>query len=260
MTRPTPDATTAADAEAHAALDRRDQEEAARLFPGARYRDVLGWLHEAVQPSWYLEIGVGGGHSLARTLPQTSCIAVDPAARLEAEPPSKVFLAETTSDAFFASGVAERILSGARIDLCFLDGMHTYDQTLRDLINAAPLLSPEAPVILHDVLPLNDRVGNRERLSRFWTGDVWKIVPILQRYQPDLEMVFVPAAPSGLIVLRRVGAATMTVADRFEEAVAWADDLRFGAAFSDAIWRLPRCANTRDAVMAAFSGSVDPSQ
>ncbi len=37
----------------------------------------------------------------------------------------------------------------------------------------------------------------------YWTGDVWKLIPILQRYRPDLQLTLFDAPPSGLVAGQR---------------------------------------------------------
>jgi predicted O-methyltransferase YrrM len=242
-------AVTAWDAE----QERRDLAAAARLFPGPAYLEVLGWLHAALAPRWYLEVGVDTGASLARARPGTACIGVDPAPAVACDLPPGAVVVTDTSDGFFASDAPARLLGGARVDFCFLDGLHTYDQTLRDFVNAVPLLAPGATVAFHDVVPLDGRVASRTRRSVFWTGDVWKIVPILQRFQPQLDLLFVPTAPSGLLLVRGADAATMGPGAEVDAAVAWARDLAFDGPARECVWTLPRCGNSREAVREALA-------
>jgi hypothetical protein len=55
---------------------------------------------------------------------------------------------------------------------------------------------------LHDTIPLNRETSARRRTTEFYTGDVWKIVPFLRRHRPELEMVTVTTAPTGLTLIR----------------------------------------------------------
>ncbi len=56
--------------------------------------------------------------------------------------------------------------------------------------------------LFHDCLPLTAATASRKRMTGFWTGDVWKITPILRRLRPDLEVFLIPAYPTGLLVVR----------------------------------------------------------
>ena len=71
-----------------------------------------------------------------------------------------------------------------------------------DFINIEKLSGSETLVLIHDCLPLDERTSSRQRLSQFWSGDVWKIVPCLKSERPDLKLVTVPAYPTGLCFIR----------------------------------------------------------
>src|SRR5262245_41128834 len=56
----------------------RHVRQSAERYPGPNYFEVLKWIHSALKPDVYLEIGVGTGASLMRAQPPTRCIAIDP--------------------------------------------------------------------------------------------------------------------------------------------------------------------------------------
>src|SRR5215831_10139014 len=101
-------------------------------LPGDDYLAYLRRFHEALRPGVYLEIGVDAGRTLSLARPPTRAIGVDPSA-----PAGRAFAAPTRlhsveSDVFFESGEAERELAGAPVDLAFVDGLHLFEQALRD--------------------------------------------------------------------------------------------------------------------------------
>jgi hypothetical protein len=57
---------------------------------------------------------------------------------------------------------------------------------------------------VHDTIPLDRVTSARTRTTEFYTGDVWKIVPHLRRNRPELEVITVTAAPTGLTLIRRL--------------------------------------------------------
>jgi hypothetical protein len=167
------------------------------LVEGPYYLEVLEQLHAAFEPRTYLEVGVFAGD----TLQLASCpsIGIDPADNLKPgalAPDAPVQRFHMTSDAFFAREDPRKLL-GRRVDLAFLDGMHHFDFLLRDFINAERSCLPGSMIVMHDCLP-GDAWMTRpwERWSetaptRFpgnWTGDVWKIVPVLRALRPDLRV------------------------------------------------------------------------
>ena len=186
----------------------RDQhiaESRARL-PGPSYYHVLMWIHAALRPSSYLEIGIRKGMSLGAVQEGTACVGVDPEPLLEREfPNTRVF--PVTSDEFFANeDIGE--LFGGPLDLAFIDGLHLFEQVIRDFINVERNASPHTVVLLHDSLPLDEVTAGRERVTDFYSGDVWKAVLAIRRLRPELEMATVPAAPTGLTLVKGLDAAS----------------------------------------------------
>ncbi len=194
------------------------------MFPGPRYRDHLAALHEWLRPERYLEIGVFKGETLALARPGTQAIGVDPAPRPEA---ARAYAAATTilrmtSDACFANDAPQ--IAG-KIDLAFIDGLHLFEQVLRDVINVERCCQPGSVIVLHDTLPVAQAATARLRRTSHWCGDVWKIVPCLRRHRPDLAMLTIPTHPSGLTLITRLDPScgtpfARTLADRFDEVVA----------------------------------------
>jgi hypothetical protein len=173
-------------------------------LPGDDFLVYLRRFHEALRPRVYLEIGVDAGRTLSLARPPTKALGIDPAA-----PAGHAFAAEThlfpmESDVFFASGAADRELSGAPVDLAFVDGLHLFEQALRDFIHVERRSAPDSVVLFHDCLPLDAPTASRQRKTGFWSGDVWKIVPILQSRRLDLDVFLVPAYPTGLLVVTRL--------------------------------------------------------
>ena len=73
---------------------------------------------------------------------------------------------------------------------------------LRDLINVERHSTTDTVVLLHDCLPLDEVTAGRERTTDFYSGDVWKAALVLRRLLPELEMITVRTAPTGLCLVR----------------------------------------------------------
>jgi hypothetical protein len=74
------------------------------------------------------------------------------------------------SDDFFAGNTK-------RFDVVWVDGLHTYDQAHRDIVNALAVLKPGGWIGIHDMLPRNWVEAHVPRLipDGAWSGDVWKV-------------------------------------------------------------------------------------
>ena len=85
-----------------------------------------------------------------------------------------------TSDDFFKENKSS-------FDIVFIDGLHTYEQVKKDILNSVNCLSDEGIILVHDCMP--DSLGKQAvpRYKMQWNGDVWKAIVDL-RQQENLEI------------------------------------------------------------------------
>jgi predicted O-methyltransferase YrrM len=187
--------------------------------PGPDYLAWLSFLHRELSPRTYLEIGIEYGTSLALAAPQTRLIGIDPSPQLSAEMAMRDGLTvhAMTSDAF-ASDRALWPEDG--IDFAFIDGDHRFEQGLRDFIAVEAMMAPHGVIALHDTWPLDAATAAPERRTGFYTGDSWKIVPCLRALRPDLRIVTLPAAPSGLTLVTNLDPASDLLRSRLDSVIA----------------------------------------
>ena len=171
--------------------------EADRVQGAASYLATLQQLHKTIAPQLYFEIGVRHGHSLA--LSAGAAVAVDPAPELHISAPAGVTIFRETSDRFFLVDAAKALARG--VDLAFIDGMHRSEYVLRDIMNVERFARPTLVAAIDDVFPSHPLQAERDRKSRVWCGDVWKIAYILTRYRPDLMVLRLDVEPAGLLLV-----------------------------------------------------------
>ena len=196
---------------------------------GEIYTHTLASLHRAVRPKNYFEIGVLHGDTLA--LASCPSIGVDPAFQVTQEIEAgklSLLLFEQTSDEFFAQHDLKALLEGP-VGMAFLDGMHQFDFVLRDFINTERACDAASLVLMHDCLPRDAHMtvaADETAPSRFpgyWTGDVWKVLPILRQWRPDLTLAALDALPTGLVAVTGLDPASTMLADHYDAIVAeWA--------------------------------------
>lgn len=179
------------------------------------YRRLLGRMHPALEPRFYLEIGVESGRTLAAAT--GPAVGIDPAPVLELEMPSNCTIALETSDDFFDA----RRESGtiAEIDYAFIDGMHVFENVLMDFMNVERHASSTSLIVVDDVLPNHPVQAYRKRETQHWTGDVWKIIPILRKYRPDLLMLHINTAPTGLLFVLGSDSSNRVLWDNFDAII-----------------------------------------
>mgnify|MGYP003652395404 CR=1 FL=1 len=197
----------------------RHEEMQERLLPGMQYTAWLQWFHRNVNPRNYLEIGVNTGRSLQFALPHTPCIGIDPAPVLEYELREEQSVREVTSDSFFADNNVEELF-GDKIELAFIDGLHHYDQVLKDFINVEKHSDKDTIVLLHDIYPVVPETATREWNTFYWAGDTWKFMHVLHKYRPDLCVRTIPTFPTGLGFVNSLDANNTVLEDNFDTIVA----------------------------------------
>ena len=195
-------------------------------MPGDDYYSWLQRFHQWLRPASYVEIGLGHGRSLALAGPETRAVGVDPYQgfweRLNYVcPHGPATLFPLTSDDFFATHDLKKVIGRETFDLAFIDGLHLFEQALKDFINLERYARKDSVILIHDCLPIAPIVAERERCTGFWTGDVWRIIPCLKTFRPDLNIVTIPTKPSGLGVVTNLDAASTVLADNYRDIVSY---------------------------------------
>jgi hypothetical protein len=194
---------------------------------GLDYRNFLDALHQQLRFDWYLEIGSQTGRSLAKS--RSPSVAVDPQFRIKYDVAGNkphLHLYQQTSDDFFADGHLKTLK--AKPGFSFLDGMHLFEYLLRDFINTEAAGTPTSVIAMHDCCPFGHSMTTRDidNIPRGpWTGDVWKLIPILQDYRPDLTIQVLNCAPTGLVVVSNLDPKNRVLTRKYDEIIARFTDL-----------------------------------
>lgn len=133
----------------------------------------------------YLEIGVRDGDSF-RAVSAGHKIGIDPyqhRSMVKLRRGEQFF--NKTSDQFFAED-ADVVLSDRRIDVGLVDGLHWFEQALRDVLNIERHSAPGGVILLDDMNPATQELQNVFIQGKAWNGDVWKIAAYIQAERPDL--------------------------------------------------------------------------
>lgn len=198
----------------------------------------------------YLEVGVSRAVTFDR-VPAATKVAVDPvfefdvAERRDRHPGSSYH--QVTSDEYFASVVEP----GQQFDVVYLDGLHTLEQTLRDLMNAVHHLQPEGVIVIDDTRPPSYLASLPGRQNFFdvrswlglddqkaWMGDVYRLVYFIETFCPHLSFATIADNHGQSVVWRQRRASVperelRAVAElSFEDLVLQHDHLRL-APFAD---------------------------
>ena len=112
-----------------------------------------------------------------------------------------------TSDEFFKK-------NKYKFDVVFVDGLHTHQQSLKDVLNVLDCLNDNGVIIMHDCNPSTESQAHPSKShddaaklnlpcwTGEWCGDVWKTVVNLRSKREDLQ-VFVLNCDYGLGVIKK---------------------------------------------------------
>jgi len=155
----------------------------------------------------YLEIGLATGDCWFRVKADNK-IGVDPRNVFTADkiswPRKLLFEASRlrgakffveTSDDFFTQH-APTLFGQQRVDVVFIDGWHSYEQSLKDALNCLPWLKADGAIVIHDCSPAvaaATATTPKEALelpdsNGLWNGDVWKTIVHLRSTRKDLDV------------------------------------------------------------------------
>ena len=180
--------------------------------------DIIQTIIDKRNARKYLEIGVHKGHTFLRIKARHK-IAVDPYYLISFR--KKIswsfknisnFSAKycrLPSDEFF---IQERLPQG--LDVVFVDGLHTFQQSLKDVYNSLSHLNEKGVIVMDDCNPPNEAAAhpadsldqaanlNLPGWTGEWCGDVWKTICYLRTFEKDLN-VFVLDCNHGIGIITR---------------------------------------------------------
>jgi hypothetical protein len=177
--------------------------------------ELLEKIHKSLAPRLYLEIGVQGGKSLK--LAKGNAIGIDPMPQVKFPDNDPIKIFKSTSDQFFSKEASKALQQ--RPDLVFIDGMHLFEYALRDFINVEKYANANTIVVVDDIFPAHPNQALRERCTRAWTGDVWKLKSILEKYRPDLFIQGLDAYPTGLMMITDLNPNSSILTDNYDAIV-----------------------------------------
>lgn len=138
----------------------------------------------------YLEIGIDNCENFNAINIETK-ISVDPTDLRGCKP---MFM--LTSDEFFS-------INKSKFDIIFIDGMHTFEVSYRDLLNSLDVLNENGVIILHDTFPKRYEYQTVPATVPCWTGDVWKTILKAQLEIKNI-CIFTYDVESGITLIKKM--------------------------------------------------------
>ncbi len=228
------------------------------ILPSDHYFVSIETLATKLQPRGYLEIGVNTGDSLALIKSPTEAIGIDPSPKVS-NPSDNARIYTLTSDEFFDNRCLAENHPDFKIDIGFIDGLHSFFQVIKDFINVEHHAHPGSIILIHDIYPPTRWAAAPTHNGGFWAGDGWKLFYFLQKFRPDLDISVVRAPPTGLGVVHNISPSNTTLRDALTAIIQEAEGLTFSVFEEQVLPRL-RVVNTIEESVDISSWQDGPKQ
>jgi hypothetical protein len=140
----------------------------------------------------YLEIGIENARTFVNVKADQK-VGVDPFPLMSKNGlPTNAKISILESDRFFESNKME-------FNFAFIDGLHTWEQTYKDIINTFNHGAKKSVLLIDDVVPCDEFAALRSQIecqvkkkknainNNYWMGDVYHVVKVLAKFHPELS-------------------------------------------------------------------------
>ena len=147
--------------------------------------DIINKIIKKKKFESYLEIGCQSDVNFSKIIVKNK-IGVDP---------QSGGTHRMTSDDFFKQ-------NKSTFDLIFIDGLHVYEQVLKDIENSLKVLNDNGVILIHDCLPAKIWHQTIPQTHSSWNGDVWKSI-VKSRTRIDIDTYTIEADQGLGLILKR---------------------------------------------------------
>jgi predicted O-methyltransferase YrrM len=158
------------------------------------HKSLLEVFIKWMKPIHYLELGVREGTmftEVSKYCVRATAVDITP---IRFELPNNAEYHFGTTDSFF-----EQLSYDVKFDFIFIDADHSYEQSLKDFVNAQKYLIEDGLIVLHDTYPINT-----EYLRPDLCNDSYKTALYIKNNMSDQFEVFTLPFPPGLTFIRKV--------------------------------------------------------
>lgn len=163
------------------------------------HAELVEWMARLLKPKTYMEVGANHGSTFNRV----AALGIQKAVAVEIKKSTAQDLtrAPNTEILNMSSDDAAKLWldrGGEPIDLLFIDGDHSHEQSLRDFLNFSRFVPESGLILLHDTWP-----ETPERAAPNKCHDVYKTAWLIrQKMFKEFELVTLPF-DRGISVVRR---------------------------------------------------------
>jgi hypothetical protein len=126
--------------------------------------------------STYLEIGVSRGDCYNK---------IRAGRKIGVDPKRFSSVNDKTEGAMFFESEAPGLFADNHVNVCLVDGLHTFKQSLADVLNCARWMAPNGVMFIHDCYPTSQTRAAKTGSGHAWNGEVWKTMALIKQSQPE---------------------------------------------------------------------------
>ena len=176
----------------------------------------------------YLEIGVSKGDCFLKIKAKRK-FAVDPSFRIDWDIRKDNIWKKINRKALNTFELYYQITSNEffknnknKFDVVFVDGLHTHQQSLKDILNVLDCLNDDGIIIMHDCNPISEAQAYPAKSledaldlkipgwNGEWSGDVWKTILNLRVTKENLD-IYVLNCDCGLGIIKRGNSKSLNI-------------------------------------------------
>lgn len=161
------------------------------------WQQVIVDIVKLLEPEIYVEIGVQKGYTFNAVAPLVKkAYAIDPVIERSVDSGENIVQMEMTSDK-----AAENWKEP--IDILFIDGDHSEEQTRKDFYSFWPFVVPGTGLIFfHDTHPVFERLVDNPS----YCGGCWRVAKKLRQLslESGIEIMTMPGPHAGLSIVRKL--------------------------------------------------------
>ena len=176
-------------------------------FPENIYRwDLIQLIIDKYNFQNYLEIGCDKNQSFSKIIVSNK-VGVDPI---------KGGTIRSTSDDFFLKNLNNNF------DIIFIDGLHYYEQVIKDIKSSLKILNNNGFILVHDCLPRSLAHQAVPRYRGSWNGDVWKSIVVL-RNDINLDIITCEIDFGVAIIRKRKNQNPLNLSQKYLKSLKFQD-------------------------------------
>jgi tetratricopeptide (TPR) repeat protein len=210
-------------------------------FPDEDIGSILSYLHSHSKFQSYLEI-VNWDQDIGNSLAKTNTTTISISHQTLKISTSNRYFFKAHPNLFFNKVNLSDIIQ-SKLGMIYIASDNDLPQFLIALIYLSDYITPKTIICVKNTYPLDGITSSERKYTSFWTGNIWKLVPVLKEFFPSINIKTLKAFPAGVSIMNNFDAtAGKILRCNFPEIINYADSLHY----DDFYYRQDEVLNAKD--------------